>query len=173
MARLLTIVLFFSISANAVTVNQFQRELDLADKEILWALISASTQEGRKACSFSYFSCKAAEAELGLAYMAANDNKAFLTSLSRIMMYKIDAGLSESYTCYLLSKGKIIRPYLKNLNPHQLVADCIETVNKIKDKNRKIIDIDSVNICNDNKNINWRVNSTIVAIDDSIKCIDE
>ncbi|HFM1008245.1 TPA: Imm57 family immunity protein, partial [Escherichia coli] len=114
MARLLTIVLFFSISANAVTVNQFQRELDLADKAILWALISASTQEGRKACSFSYFSCKAAEAELGLAYMAANDNKAFLTSLSRIMMYKIDAGLSESYTCYLLSKGKIIRPYLKN-----------------------------------------------------------
>ncbi|HFP1881980.1 TPA: Imm57 family immunity protein, partial [Escherichia coli] len=123
MARLLTIVLFFSISANAVTVNQFQRELDLADKTILWALISASTQEGRKACSLSYFSCKAAEAELGLAYMAANDNKAFLTSLSRIMMYKIDAGLSESYTCYLLSKGKIIRPYLKNLNPHQLVAD--------------------------------------------------
>ncbi|WP_249818512.1 Imm57 family immunity protein, partial [Escherichia coli] len=109
MARLLTIVLFFSISANAVTVNQFQRELDLADKAILWALISASTQEGRKACSLSYFSCKAAEAELGLAYMAANDNKAFLTSLSRIMMYKIDAGLSESYTCYLLSKGKIIR----------------------------------------------------------------
>ncbi|WP_244589720.1 Imm57 family immunity protein [Escherichia coli] len=173
MTRLLTIVLFFSISANAVTVNQFQRELDLADKEILWALISASTQEGRKACSLSYFSCKAAEAELGLAYMAANDNKAFLTSLSRIMMYKIDAGLSESYTCYLLSKGKIIRPYLKNLNPQQLVADCIETVNKIKDKNKKIIDIDSVNICNDNKNINWRVNSTIVAIDDSIKCIDE
>ncbi|MDW3538573.1 immunity protein, partial [Escherichia coli] len=42
-----------------------------------------------------------------------------------------------------------------------------------KDKNKKIIDIDSVNICNDNKNINWRVNSTIVAIDDSIKCIDE
>ncbi|MDZ7181481.1 Imm57 family immunity protein, partial [Escherichia coli] len=83
MARLLTIVLFFSISANAVTVNQFQRELDLADKAILWALISASTQEGRKACSLSYFSCKAAEAELGLAYMAANDNKAFLTSLSR------------------------------------------------------------------------------------------
>ncbi|MFA8040578.1 Imm57 family immunity protein, partial [Escherichia coli] len=87
--------------------------------------------------------------------------------------YKIDAGLYESYTCYLLSKGKIIRPYLKNLNSHQLVADCIETVNKIKDKNKKIIDIDSVNICNDNKNINWRVNSTIVAIDDSIKCIDE
>ncbi|MFA8260591.1 Imm57 family immunity protein [Escherichia coli] len=173
MTRLLTIVLFFSISANAVTVNQFQRELDLADKAILWALISASTQEGRKACSLSYFSCKAAEAELGLAYMAANDNKAFLTSLSRIMMYKIDAGLYESYTCYLLSKGKIIRPYLKNLNSHQLVADCIETVNKIKDKNKKIIDIDSVNICNDNKNINWRVNSTIVAIDDSIKCIDE
>ena len=89
MARLLTIVLFFSISANAVTVNQFQRELDLADKTILWALISASTQEGRKACSLSYFSCKAAEAELGLAYMAANDNKAFLTSLSRIMTFRI------------------------------------------------------------------------------------
>ncbi|MBY8495873.1 hypothetical protein KXZ28_06250, partial [Escherichia coli] len=26
--------------------------------------------EGRKACSLSYFACKAAEAELGLAYMA-------------------------------------------------------------------------------------------------------
>ena len=118
----------------------------MADKAILWALISASTKEGRKACSLSYFACKAAEAELGLAYMAANDNKEFLTSLSNIMRYKIDAGLSESYTCYLLSKGKIIRPYLKNLNPLQLAADCIETVNKIKDKNKKIIDINSVNI---------------------------
>lgn len=103
----------------------------MADKAILWALISASTKEERKACSLSYFACKAAEAELGLAYMAANDNKEFLTSLSNIMRYKIDAGLSESYTCYLLSKG---RPYLKNLNPLQLAADCIETVNKIKDK---------------------------------------
>ena len=125
----------------------------MADKAILWALISASTKEGRKACSLSYFACKAAEAELGLAYMAANDNKEFLTSLSNIMRYKIDAGLSESYTCYLLSKGKIIRPYLKNLNPLQLAADCIETVNKIKDKNKKIIDINSVNICSDDKNI--------------------
>ncbi|NHR23004.1 hypothetical protein HA159_19430 [Escherichia coli] len=103
----------------------------MADKAILWALISASNKEGRKACSLSYFACKAAEAELGLAYMAANDNKEFLTSLSNIMRYKIDAGLSESYTCYLLSKGKIIKPYLKNLNPLQLAADCIETVNKI------------------------------------------
>ena len=137
----------------------------MADKAILWALISASTKEGRKACSLSYFACKAAEAELGLAYMAANDNKEFLTSLSNIMRYKIDAGLSESYTCYLLSKGKIIRPYLKNLNPLQLAADCIET--------KKIIDINSVNICSDDKNIKLRVNSTIMAIDDSIKCIDE
>lgn len=64
MAKLLTIVFFFSISASAVTARQFQRELDLADKAILWALISASTKEGRKACSLSYFACKAAEAEL-------------------------------------------------------------------------------------------------------------
>ncbi|WP_342085240.1 Imm57 family immunity protein, partial [Escherichia coli] len=70
-------------------------------------------------------------------------------------------------------QGKIIRPYLKNLNPLQLAADCIETVNKIKDKNKKIIDINSVNICSDDKNIKLRVNSTIMAIDDSIKCIDE
>ncbi|EER8145873.1 hypothetical protein IM060_001456 [Escherichia coli] len=53
MARLLTIVFFFSISASAVTARQFQRELDLADKAILWALISASTKEGRKACSLT------------------------------------------------------------------------------------------------------------------------
>ncbi|EOS2788286.1 TPA: immunity protein, partial [Escherichia coli] len=44
---------------------------------------------------------------------------------------------------------------------------------KIKDKNKKIIDINSVNICSDDKNIKLRVNSTIMAIDDSIKCIDE
>ena len=72
-----------------------------------------------------------------------------------------------------IKQGKDHKTISEDLNPHQLVADCIETVNKIKDKNKKIIDIDSVNICNDNKNINWRVNSTIVAIDDSIKCIDE
>nr|WP_323621922.1 Imm57 family immunity protein [Escherichia coli] len=165
--------IFFSISASAVTARQFQRELDLADKAILWALISASTKEGRKACSLSYFACKAAEAELGLAYMAANDNKEFLTSLSNIMRYKIDAGLSESYTCYLLSKGKIIRPYLKNLNPLQLAADCIETVNKIKDKNKKIIDINSVNIGSDDKNIKLKFIILIMPFDDSIKCIDE
>lgn len=88
----------------------------MADKAILWALILASTKEGRKACLLSYFACKAAETELGLAYMAANDNKEFFTFLFNIMRYKIDAGLFEFYTCYLLSKGKIIRLYLKNLN---------------------------------------------------------
>ncbi|QTA13982.1 hypothetical protein FYK20_03735 [Escherichia albertii] len=93
----------------------------MADKAILWALISASTKEGRKACSLSYFACKAAEAELGLAYMAANDNKEFLISLSNIMRYKIDAGLSESYTCYLLSKWicPYISRHLLSLNPLQ------------------------------------------------------
>ncbi|PWR89285.1 transposase, partial [Escherichia coli] len=30
-----------------------------------------------------------------------------------------------------------------------------------------------VNICSDDKNIKLRVNSTIMVIDDSIKCIDE
>ena len=55
----------------------------------------------------------------------------------------------------------------------EVAIEALKKAEGIKDKNKKIIDIDSVNICNDNKNINWRVNSTIVAIDDSIKCIDE
>ena len=59
----------------------------MADKAILWALISASNKEGRKACSLSYFACKAAEAELGLAYMAANDNKEFLLHNQKMEEY--------------------------------------------------------------------------------------
>lgn len=48
--------------------------------------------------------------------MAVNDNKEFFIFLFNIMRYKIDVGFFEFYICYLLSKGKIIRLYLKNLN---------------------------------------------------------
>ncbi|XNM78983.1 Imm57 family immunity protein [Escherichia coli] len=69
--------------------------------------MSASNKEGRKACSLSYLPVRPQRLNSDW-HIWLNDNKEFLTSLSNIMRYKIDAGLSESYTCYLLSKGKII-----------------------------------------------------------------
>lgn len=88
----------------------------MVDKVILWVLISVSIKEGWKVCLLSYFVCKVVEIEFGLVYMVVNDNKEFFIFLFNIMRYKIDVGFFEFYICYLLSKGKIIRLYLKNLN---------------------------------------------------------
>ena len=72
--------------------------------------------------------------------------------------------IQNKYSTYKVVSGDSLYSIAKKYNT---------TVNKIKDKNKKIIDINSVNICSDDKNIKLRVNSTIMAIDDSIKCIDE
>nr|WP_194206023.1 Imm57 family immunity protein [Superficieibacter sp. 1612_C1] len=146
----------------------------MAENTILWERISASTKEGREACGHSSFACKDSDAELGLAYIAVNNDRASLNSLSRIMQYKIDAGLSELYTCYLLEKGGRIKPFLKKLNVKQLEDDCIKEVMYIKKTNSpRFSDLNIKHICSDENNMQWRIDDTINYINKSVKCMKE
>ncbi|WP_262360405.1 Imm57 family immunity protein [Citrobacter freundii complex sp. CFNIH2] len=174
MKPIIFIFLFLLFFSNATLADLRLRELKVAENAILWERISSSTKEGREACGSSSFACKDSDAELGLAYIAVSNDRASLASLSKIMQYKIDASLSESYTCYLLNKGKRIKPFLKNLNPKQLVDDCIKEVLFIKKTNApRFSDLNIKYICANESNIQWRIDDTIKGINKSVKCTDE
>lgn len=167
----LTMLSYFSGSAVA---EQKQRELKVAEEAILWGKISASTKKGRTACSRSTFACRDSDSELGLAYIAMGNDSSSLILLSNIIKYKMDAGLSESYTCYLLDKGMAISSFLKKINPRQLEDNCVKQVFLIKKNNApRFSDLNVEYICNDKDDIKMRVESIVSAIDNSIKCIDE
>ena len=173
-AILFMVLMLLPYFADAAMAEQKQRELEVAENAILWGQISASTKEGREACSRSLFACKDSDSELGLAYIAAGNDKSSLTLLSNIVKYKIDSGLSESYTCYLLNKGVLINSFLKKLNPEQLEDDCIKKVLFIKKTNSpKFSDLNTEYICNKKADIQWRINSTVNAINQLEKCTDE
>lgn len=165
------LLLFFS---TATLAELRLRELKMAENAILWERISASSKEGREACGRSFFACKDSEAELGLAYIAASNDSASLVYLSRIMQYRIDAGLSELYTCYLLDKGERIKPFLKSINLKQLEDDCVKDVLYIKKTNApRFSDLNIKYICSDKINMKWRVDNAIKGINKSVKCIDK
>lgn len=171
----LIITILLSILPQMICLaNMNKRELQMAEDSIVWALISANTIKGRDACSQNVFMCKDSNAELGLAYIALNNHPASLSALSKISRYKIDAGLSEFYTCHLLDKGEIIKPFLMKLNSAELEKNCIKETLSIKKLNIEIIaDLNIDRICNSKHEIERRIIDTIKAIDERIQCMDE
>lgn len=66
--------------------------------------------------------CQAAE--LGLAYIGEKKTKVALNTLAKIRRYKLDGAMSESYMCYVLSKGTTILKIFQNIDFQAEQTNC-------------------------------------------------
>ncbi|PSY41749.1 hypothetical protein C7B09_12615 [Escherichia albertii] len=83
----------------------------------------------------------------------------------------MDAGQGESYTCYLLSKGNAILPYLEQMDPAALRQKCVAEFNGRKYGLKSSDNVDY--ICRSEKNIRLKKADIIAGIRDGIVCNDE
>ena len=79
---------FVSHSAYAEEKTRDQRENEMAESAIFWALVSKDTADD-------------IQAELGLIIIGVKKSTDALKRLVELMRYRMDAGLSEDYVCYV------------------------------------------------------------------------
>ncbi|BAT41293.1 Imm57 family immunity protein [Escherichia albertii] len=116
---------------------------------------------------------KGAEPELGLDVIGEGNGPQSLQFLTELVRWQrgMDAGQGESYTCYLLSKGNAILPYLEQMDPAALRQKCVAEFNGRKYGLKSSDNVDY--ICRSEKNIRLKKADIIAGIRDGIVCNDE
>lgn len=133
----LAIFVFGQAYANATDVvveTREQRVAEMAHQAILIQLLILRNPASHSLCEQNRYACLGPNpAELGLATLGVQSGRASDTELLKILRYRIDAGLFEDYSCYMLQRGKGLADILHGLNPSAINALCKQEVSdKIK-----------------------------------------
>lgn len=137
------------------------------------AQISAHQQRTLAFAEHAIVQGKGAETELGLAVIGAGNGPQSLQFLAELVRWQrgMDAGNGESYTCYLLSKGKTVLPYLERLDPVALHERCVTEFNEGKYGLTASDNLESV--CRSETHIRAANVQIIAGIRDGVSCNDE
>lgn len=169
----LVLIAFAAIAGEA---NQREkRETTMSEQAVLSALVTANHSTGKYLCTQHPITCLGPNsAELGLALIASRDTKTSLSSLASLVRYRMDAGLSEGYTCYVLSKGRKITRYLSELNSNTLQSACRGEFARIGKTAGGLLDaVEPTTVCSNSNQIKERVQSLIDAIVSGRQCSPE
>lgn len=173
------VTLFFALISSAAIADQLkqreQREITLAEQAVLSALVTANHRVGKYICSQNPVACLGPNgSELALALIASRNTKTSLSGLAAVVRYRMDAGLAEGYTCYVLSKGRKISRYLSELNPNILENTCRGELAQLgKTAGRLIDEVEPTMVCANAEQIKERVRSIIEAIASGRSCSPE
>lgn len=153
---------FISFSAYAEKEKtRDQREIEMAENAVFWSLVSKDASADN-------------QAELGLIILGIKNSPRALKHLVKLMRYRIDAGLSENYTCYTLDKSKEILAYLKNVTPDELVKQCQLEFEIHKQHNPRLFEkIQPSDICSNQTQIKDRTQFLIEGILSEQHCVTE
>ena len=146
--------------AKADSIEHQRQTLEFAERSIIIGLTRHTSS---------------ADAELGLIIVGEGNSQQSLQFLAQLMRWKIDAGLSETYSCYLLDKGKAILPFLESIRPAALRQKCSEDVSKMKamQPSSVFFTLEPDQICASVENIAWRKSSTIDGVHNGALCEED
>jgi len=152
---------FASHSTHAEEKTRDRRENEMAESAIFWALVSKDAVDDT-------------QAELGLIIIGVKNSADALEHLVELMRYRMDAGLSEDYTCYVLDKSKKILTYLENVKPDELVKQCQLEFERHKQQSRQFFEkIQSSDVCSSSIQIKERTQSLIDGVRLGQRCVSE
>lgn len=147
------------------------RELRMAEQSILASLSVGTSPKGRYLCTDNELACLGGDkAELGLALIGARNTSASLKSLAGVMRFSLDGSLGEDYPCYVLGKGRSVRPYLASLKPAELETQCRSEFEHLAKTTKSLEGVKPESICADAQSIKNRTQDLLQAIDKGKKC---
>ncbi len=163
------------VLAEDAGTSREMRENDMAENSILASLMVHRNPSSRYLCTENPYACLGADkAELALALLAAKNNKSSLLSLSKLTRFKLDAALSEDFTCAILGKGEKMAIVIRTLKPDELAALCQKEVSVVKEKNvGKFIDLDGSAVCASQREISERLSSLMTGLKKRQRCSPE
>lgn len=153
-------------------VTREDRELAMAEHTIIASLIIQTSPESRYLCAQNAYACIGKpDPYLALSLIAARNSISSLGVLANVLRYNMDGALSEDYDCYVLSKGKMIVPYLRKLKPEELRKKCENDFNQFLNRYEGLFNkANSAVVCSDPTEIKRRVTGLLDAISRSATC---
>ena len=144
----------------------------MAEHAVLISLMVHRNPASRYMCTENSYACLGGDqGELALALISSKKSYSAVLRLSKLLRYRLDAGLSEDFQCHLLSKGKAIEDTLAKLRSEDLHKQCIGEVEKIILRNRGKFDGFDVNaVCSSSIEIAKRVDELRIAIKNDTQC---
>jgi len=131
------------------------KEIALAENSIFWALIVSASPAGRQLCYENQMFCSDDRASLGLALLAAKNSKKSLVGFVELMRFRMDGGLSEDFSCYVIAKRTTVLKPLEKMNPKLVHEKCISEVRQaIKVRPDLSKDVSVSTICAEPNDIN-------------------
>lgn len=124
--KLLQALCFTIISFGALAddIGKEGREIQMADQAVFWSIIAGASKQARAECSRNILSCSDDRGDLGLALLAEKRSLISREALVSLVSYKLDAGLSEGFNCYILEKGQAAIGDLKRVESKKLRESC-------------------------------------------------
>jgi hypothetical protein len=163
------------LAASAEYSSREQRELRMADQAILASLAVSSTPAGRKLCRENELACIGpSKAELGLSLIGRHTTKEGRLALVRLLGYQLDGAVAESYSCFVLNTGPVIKKELLATKPKSLRARCHEELGRLmRSRIASFRDFDESQVCADPDTIATKVKELVDGISKGVKCTAE
>lgn len=163
-----------SFNALADDTSREDREIQMADQAVFWSIAAAASDQGRAECSKSILSCSDDRGELGLTWLANKRSPASRKALVSLLSYKIDAGLSEEFNCYVLEKGQYIVDDLSRADPKELRKYCEQKFVKAKVAAPSLLhDVLVDSICSTEESVRNSIASLTKSINLNKKCTND
>lgn len=164
------ILTIFNVEAKTISSRE-SRELKMAEQLILISSIRAANPLIQELCMKNRFFCIGTDQrELAIALIGARTSEASLTSLVKLLRFKIDGSGGEDRTCYLLQYGEKLSEILRAYSVEKLTSQCAFEVEQVKKTNEIFKKIKIQDICESKSEIIKQKNSFLKAIQLNEKC---
>lgn len=123
-------VLFFALSLIPFTSHVFaangreEREILMAEDAIFWSLLASASERSRNECSKNFFACSDDRADLGLSLLGQKKSPQAIAALTALVRYRLDGGISSSFTCFVMLKKNAAQKSLIEMKPAALRRRC-------------------------------------------------
>lgn len=128
--------------------DQLALDIRVAEQSILASLASHRSSGSKYLCAQNLYACTGADdAELGLALIGGSRSPIAARSLIELSRFKMDAGLSEAFDCYVGYRGGAVVRLINSVDVKKLSQQCYEELATFKVRARARYDVRPEDVC--------------------------
>ncbi|RXR07304.1 Imm57 family immunity protein [Pseudoxanthomonas composti] len=154
MKNFILIILFFSLMFFLIPAhggelnNRLARDMEGAEQSILASLVSHRSSGNEYLCAQNLYACTGVDkAELGLSLIGGSRSMAAPRKLLELARFKMDAGLSSDFKCYVSFRGNAVINQVASVDANKLAAQCREELSAFKKRAQARYDVSVEEIC--------------------------
>lgn len=142
------VMVLFSTPALGGGDEKLARDISGAEYSILASLVSHRSTGSKYLCAENVYACFGVDnAELGLSLIGGSKSPISPESLVGLVRYKLDAGLSSDFKCYIdYRSGEVIKLF-DSADAHELSSQCQSELAALKRRTRAVYDVKPEEIC--------------------------